>query len=147
MHASLANLTTRPLIALLAFAAWTALLVLGVLLSRVALVLFGNKRAGDFPAAIPHGSDAYWRLNRAHANAVENLPVFATIVLVGAALGVSSPRLALLADVVVVARVVQSSLHLCSGRARVVTLRATAFGVQLICYVAMIVETVWLVTL
>jgi uncharacterized MAPEG superfamily protein len=141
MHMYLANLAAKPIVALLAFAAWTLTLALAVVGSRIVLVLTGEKRPTDFPSGTPHGSDLYWRLNRAHANAFENLPIFAAIVLGGAALGVSSPRLATLALVVVGARIVQSCLHVTSGKAFVIVLRMTAFLTQLVCFAWMIVET------
>lgn len=142
MHASLANLSSRPLIALLAFAAWALILAASILLVRTTLVLLGKKRANEFPSGIQHGGDVYWRLNRAHVNTLENLPIFAAIVLAGAALGVSSPTLARLAEAIVVARVLQSSFHLLSGRSLVVILRATSFTVQLAGMSFMIVETI-----
>ncbi len=144
MHMYLANLAAKPILALLAFAAWTLLLGLVVVTSRALLVVTGRKRSTDFPSGQQHGSDPYWRLNRAHANAVENLPIFAAIVLGGAALGVSSPRLATLATVVMIARIAQTSLHVSSGRALIINLRATAFITQLVCFAWMIVETLTL---
>jgi uncharacterized MAPEG superfamily protein len=143
---SLANLTSRPIVALLGFTAWTIVLVLGVLGARAVLVLLGRKRPNEFPGGVPHGGDAYWRLNRALANALENLAVFAAIVLSGAALGVSSARLAMLSEVVLASRVAQSLFHLASGRSLVVLCRATAYSVQVACFLWMIVETFRLAT-
>jgi len=147
MHMSLANLAARPLVALLAFAGWAVVLVILVGAYRVLQVMTGNKRANEFSSGVPHGGDRYWRLNRAHINAVENLPIFAVIVLVGAALGVSSSRLALLAEVTVGARVAQSFFHVLSNRSRVVNLRFAAFCVQLGCFAWMILETLRLTTM
>jgi len=146
MHMYLANLGAKPIVALLAFAAWALILGFSVVMSRFVLVLTGRKRPTEFPSGTQHGGDAYWRLNRAHANAVENLPIFAAIVLGGAALGVSSPRLATLSVVVVCARIVQSCFHVASGRGRIVMLRGTAFVVQLAGCAWMIVETFALAT-
>ena len=53
----------------------------------------------DFPASVPHGSDRYWRLNRAHLNCLEFLPMFAAVVLTGAVLGVTEGTVATLAEV------------------------------------------------
>ena len=141
MHVPLANLTARPIVALLAFCAWAILLTAGVLLARGWMMLTGQRRIGEFPGGQPHGGEAYWRLNRAHLNALENLPVFAAIVLGGAALGVSSPRLALLSEVVVAARIAQSIFHVASAGAVSVSLRFCAFATQLGCFALMIVET------
>ena len=146
VHVSLANLTARPIIALLAFAGWALLLVASVAALRAIEVLRGRKRANEFTSGVPHGGDAYWRLNRAHANAIENLPLFAAIVLGGAALGVSSPRIAQLAEIVVIARVLQSVFHVMSGAVWAMNLRFTAFVTQLICVAWLIVQTLREVT-
>lgn len=57
---------TTPLWYLLGFVSWTLCLLLAKGVARVSRVMAGEARATDFPAAGPHGSDAYWRLNRAH---------------------------------------------------------------------------------
>jgi uncharacterized MAPEG superfamily protein len=146
VHVTLANLTSRPLVALLAFAAWALVLVLGILLMRGLMVLTRERRVNEFPSGQEHGGGFYWRLNRAHVNTLENLAVFAAIVLAGAGLGVSSPRLAQLAEIAVVARVLQSLFHVSSGSALAVSLRFSAFAVQLGCFAWMIVETLRLAT-
>jgi uncharacterized MAPEG superfamily protein len=144
--ANLGNVASIPLVALLAFAAWALLIVVSILSVRGLMVLTKQRAINDFPSGQPHGPDYYWRLNRAHANALENLAVFAAIVLAGAALGVSSPLLALLAKVVVGARVAQTVFHVSSGGRLAVTLRFSAFAAQLACFVWMIVETLQLAT-
>ena len=48
---------------------------------------------------------------RAHANCVENLPVYAAVVVVITAAGIASPVLDLLALVFIAARVAQTSIH------------------------------------
>jgi uncharacterized MAPEG superfamily protein len=141
VHVTLANLTSRPIVALLAFAGWTIVLVVLVLLVRGVMILRKERRINEFPAGQEHGGAFYWRLNRAHANALENLPLFAAIVLGGAALGVSSPRLAMLAEVVVYARIAQSVFHVSSRSELAVTLRFTGLATQLGCFAWMIFET------
>lgn len=119
-----------PLGCLVAFALW-ALVLVGVLgLVRSGLVLVGCRRPTDFPGGVQHGGDAYWRLNRAHLNTVENLPIFGAIVLSGVLVHVSTPMFLLLPKVIVCARVVQSLVHLSSGRSIAINLRFTAFVVQ-----------------
>lgn len=147
MHMTLANLASRPLVALLAYAGWAMVLVLFIGGSRAQEVLAGKKRPNEFPSGVPHGGDRYWRLNRAHINTVENLPIFAAIVLAGAALGVSSEKLARLAEVAFVARVLQSSFHIYSGRSLVVNFRFAAYVTQLVCFAWMIAETLHLASL
>ena len=125
---------------LLGFAAWTLLLIAGVFLYRGMRFLTGtpinhwprgNKPADDPPFVK--------RLDDAHANCLENLPVFAVIVLVAAALG----RLAdiqALAPWVLYARIGQSLAHL-SGTGPVnVFVRASFWSVQLALFGWMLVK-------
>lgn len=130
---------TPPLYALVAFCAWTlGLLVLGIAPYRVGKVLLGQARPNGFPATTPHGPDWYQRLNRAHMNCVENLPVFGGLVLVGAVSGLRDPTFDLLSEVYIVARVGQTIAHVSSGRNLVINIRFTFFLVQICCAIGMI---------
>jgi uncharacterized MAPEG superfamily protein len=111
------------------------LLLLGVGFSRVGEVLSGKKKANEFPSGVPHGGDAYWRLNRAHMNCVENLPLFASVVLVATVAGVKAPLLDTLARVYLGARIGQSVTHVSSGSVMAVNVRFTFFLVQMGCLV------------
>jgi len=129
---------TPPLYALVAFALWTLLLVfLGVGVWRVKRVVLDGERPNSFPSGQPHGPDWYQRVNRAHMNCVENLPIFAALVLVGHVAGVRDATFDLLAQVYVGARVGQTLAHLASGRSLVVNVRFTFFLVQLGCALGM----------
>src|SRR5258706_11119105 len=123
------------LMSLVGFAAWAVLLVLTVGTMRVLEVLTGQKRSNEFPSGVPHGGDRYWRINRAHINAVENLPIFAALVLTGAVAHVASPRFDQLAVVVLGARVLQSLVHISSGRSIAVNVRFSFYVVQLCCFI------------
>ena len=115
-----------PVWAVLAFATWTiAILILGVGVYRWSLILAGKAELKSFPGDEPHGSPFYRRAVRAHANCVENLPVFAAIVLAEQAAGAHSPTLDVLSAVVVAARVVQTSAHLASGSNAAIAVRFT----------------------
>lgn len=120
-----------PIQALLGFAAWTLLLIAGVFLYRGMRFLTGTP-INHWPRGNKPADDAPFvkRLEDAHANCLENLPVFAVIVLVAAALG----RLAdiqALAPWVLYARIGQSLAHL-SGTGPVnVFVRASFWSVQL----------------
>jgi uncharacterized MAPEG superfamily protein len=59
--------------------------------------LSGRAKLNEFPADVPHGSARYRRAMRAHANCVENLPVYTAVVVAITAAGVMSPVLDLLA--------------------------------------------------
>ncbi len=87
-----------------------------------------------------HGGEAYWRLNRAHLNVLENLPIFGAIVISGVLLHVTSPLFTTLPQVIVIARVVQSTVHLTSGSAMAINLRFTAFAVQVTSMIWLAVE-------
>lgn len=130
---------TLPLTCLVFFVAWTlALVFFGIGAWRVANVVLRGAAPNSFPAATPHGPDWYQRLMRAHANCVENLPVFAALVLVGHLVGLHDGTFATLAEVYVAARVGQTIAHVSSGRSLVVNIRFTFFVVQLCCAAGMI---------
>jgi uncharacterized MAPEG superfamily protein len=74
---------------------------------------------------------------RAHANCVENLPVFAAIVFAEQAAGAHSPTLDLLSAGVVAARVVQTSAHLASGSNVAIAVRFTFLSTQLAAFMWM----------
>ena len=125
--------------ALVAYALWAIALVIALAVVRCTAVLGGRAKANSFTAGTPHGGDAYWRLNRAHLNTLENLPVFATIVLSSWVVGMETATFNRLAVIVVVARIVQSLIHLISGSVAAVSARFAAFAVQLVCEVWMAV--------
>lgn len=129
--------------ALLGFAAWTALLVV-VTIGTPRLVAIARKQAkpSSFNSAVPHGSERYQRCMRAHANCVENLPVFASLVLLGNVLAVRGELFQIAAFVVLPARVLQSVAHVASGRNRAILLRFLFFCVQLVCFAALAVVLV-----
>lgn len=132
---------TTPLYCLLGFAAWTLLLAVSAILThRVPEVLRGRAASNDFPADTPHGPGWYRRLLRAHANCVENLPVFAAVVLVAAVAGVTDATMDRLAQAYLAARVLQSLSHVASGSAFAVNARFTFFVAQIICVGWMIVH-------
>lgn len=123
---------SAPITALMGYVFWAVILALAVVGTRAVKVLGGHP-VTEFPAGVPHGSDAYWRLNRAHLNTLENLPMFAAVVLAGVVSGESSDLFATLARVCVFARVGQSLVHLSSGSAMAINVRVTLFLVQLTC--------------
>jgi len=128
---------TTPLYALMGFVFWTLLLVVAIGVARVLQVLSGKTAPNAFPAGQPHGSAGYWRLNRAHMNCVENLPLFAAVVLAGHVTGLTTGTFATLSQVYIAARVAQSIIHVSSGSVMAVNLRFTCFLVQLGCLLTM----------
>jgi uncharacterized MAPEG superfamily protein len=116
--------------ALTGFIAWTLLLLVLMEALRSQLVLSRRVRANGFQPDNANLSPFMQRLARAHANCLEGLPVFGGLMLVA----LITERSALtdpLAPWLLAARVVQSVIHLVSLSATAVTLRFTAFSVQM----------------
>lgn len=128
-----------PLFALLLYVGWAVLLALVIVVWRSVKVMRGESMVQDFTSGVPHGSQAYWRANRAHINTLENLPLFAAVILTAAVLKVPGTMFATLASVAIGARVVQSLVHLSSGSGIAVNIRFTFWFIQLLCIVALLV--------
>jgi uncharacterized MAPEG superfamily protein len=122
-----------PACMLLAFAAWTvALLVFTIGVYRFNLIFRRGVAINAFPADRVEGSDFYLRSMRAHANCVENLPVFAAIVVALYVTGAVNPTTAYVSVAISVLRVAHSLVHLSFVQtARVVTVRFSLFLLQL----------------
>ena len=126
---------STPVWAVLAFAMWTiAVLTFTIGVQRWSLILSGKAELKSFPGDQPHGSAFYRRATRAHANCIENLPVFAAIVIAAQASGAHSPTLDALAAAAVVARVLQTSTHLISGSNAAIGVRFSFLSVQLVAF-------------
>jgi uncharacterized MAPEG superfamily protein len=129
---------------LLGFALWTlAILMFTIGVHRWASILTGKAAINDFPAEARAGPDWYKRATRAHLNCIENLPVFATIVVVASEAGVRGPLLDAMGVIILCARVGQSTTHIAFPEsARTVSIRFTFFSVQLVAMLAMVVVVV-----
>ncbi|AFY19289.1 hypothetical protein PputUW4_02086 [Pseudomonas sp. UW4] len=132
---------TTPMWMLLGFATWTLLLLMATVgVYRWVRILFSNVPIASFRSDQLEGEDWYRRGTRAHANCVENLPVFGVIVFVISALGVDGPAVSYLSMIVLIARVCQSLVHVSHVQTdRFVAVRFTFFCLQLICFLALIV--------
>jgi uncharacterized MAPEG superfamily protein len=129
--------------ALLGFVIWTLLLVVvGIGMPRISQVMRREARLNSFNPSVPHGSERYQRTLRAHANCVENLPIFAVLVLLGSALVVPGSLFQTAAVAVLPARVLQSLAHIASNRNRAVLARFVFFMVQLICFAIMLASLI-----
>ena len=133
-----------PLGMLLGFAAWTLLLLLLTIgVYRWSRILTGRIPQGGFPADRVEGEDWYRRSMRAHANCVENLPVFGAIVFALYVSGVSGPTVNYLAISILIARVIQSLIHVSFVQTNtVVAFRFSFFSVQFVSFVALIAMVV-----
>lgn len=125
---------------LLGFASWTlAVLAFTVGLHRWSRILRGGVGLNEFPADASNGPDWYQRGTRAHANCVENLPVYGAIVFVASIAHVGGGLVDVLAVTTLAARVVQSLVHVAFVQThRVVSVRFSFFLVQLVAMTAMI---------
>jgi uncharacterized MAPEG superfamily protein len=123
----------------LAFAGWTLLvLVAGVGVWRWGLILQGKAALTSFPGDTPHGSDAYRRAVRAHANCVENLPVVRRSSSSAQSPGFSSPAMDGLAVLTMCARILQTSVHMVLRESvGMIGMRFSLFLIQVIAMFAM----------
>ena len=117
-------------LALALFIAWALALLVLMELLRSHLVLTGRVPSNGFTPDNAKLSPFMQRLARTHANCVESLPLFGGLLLLALVTGqqaVTDP----LAPWLVLARVVQSTIHLASLSVLAVNARFTAFALQL----------------
>ncbi|MGN6308636.1 MAG: MAPEG family protein [Xanthobacteraceae bacterium] len=116
--------------ALIGFIAWALFLLVLMETIRTYLVVTGQVPANGFTPDNRNLSPFMQRLARAHGNCLEGLPIFGGLLIFALLLDktaiTDSLALWLLA-----ARVVQSVIHLVSTSAVAVSLRFTAFAVQM----------------
>ena len=126
--------------ALLGFTAWTLALVIVVFLYRGVRFL-GGTPINSWPRAVLHDNDPPFvrRVADAHANCLENLPVFAVIVLVAAQMS-RLDAVAALAPWVLYARFGQTLAHLSGVGVPHVLVRASFWAVQLVLFALMLVK-------
>jgi len=117
-------------IALTGFIAWALLLLVLMEIIRTALVASGKVAANGFAPDNAGLAPFMQRLARAHANCLEGLPIFGGLLLVALVTGhtsITDP----LAYWFLGARLFQSLVHLVSVSAQAVSIRFTAFAVQM----------------
>lgn len=116
--------------ALVGFIAWSLFLLVLMEAIRSKLVMTKAIPANGFNPDNSNLSPFMQRLARAHANCVEGLPIFGGLMLVAIVTGnsaITDP----LAYAFLSARILQSVIHLSSLSALAVTLRFSAFAVQM----------------
>jgi uncharacterized MAPEG superfamily protein len=131
---------TAPIWALLGFATWTLLLLLSTVgVYRWTRILTGQIPIRDFRADQVEGEDWYRRSMRAHANCIENLPVFGAIVFALYVADVGGSTINFLSISVLAARIAQSLVHVCFVQTNTVAfVRFVFFFAQIICFFALI---------
>ena len=118
---------TLPVWMLLGFAAWTVLLLTATVgVYRWSRILTGRVEVRNFRADQVEGEDWYKRAMRAHANCVENLPVFGAIVFALHVGNVAGTLVDILAIAILIARVMQSLVHVCFTQTN--TMASIRFG-------------------
>ncbi|CAN7750653.1 MAPEG family protein [Variovorax sp. LjRoot290] len=129
-----------PELMLLGFAAWTLVLLLATVGAyRLSRVLRGRAGMSEFRADHVEGQDWYLRSMRAHANCVENLPVFAVLVYALRTFGIADPTVDPPCVVILAARIPQSLVHVCFAQTdRVVSVRFAFFLVQFLSFCVLI---------
>lgn len=134
-----------PIWMLLGFATWTILLLASTIgMYRWILIFAGRMPLNGFSADQPEGADWYKRSMRAHANCIENLPVFGAIVFALYVSGTSGRMVDFASVSVLIARVMQSLVHVCLPQTRsVVAVRFSFLLVQLACFFALITAIFW----
>jgi uncharacterized MAPEG superfamily protein len=127
---------TLPVWMLLGFAIWTVMLLMATIgVYRWGMILTRGASISGFPADKVEGPAWYARAMRAHANCIENLPVFAVVIFALHVSGTSGALVDTLAVAVLAARVLQSSIHVAFEQTNsIVSIRFTLFSVQVASY-------------
>ncbi|NIO07412.1 MAG: MAPEG family protein [Deltaproteobacteria bacterium] len=126
---------TIPVWVLLGFAGWTVVHLLTTIgVYRWSRILTGRTEIRQFRADYVEGEDWYRRAVRAHANCIENLPVYGAVVVGVVVTGATGPLLDALAIVLMIARVCQTMVHVAFKETNaMVWIRFGFFSVQLAC--------------
>lgn len=127
-----------PIWMLLGFAVWTVFLLLGTVgVYRWSRILTGRVPISEFRADNVEG-EFYRRAMRAHANCVENLPVFAAIVFALHVSGASGATIDALTAAVLASRVAQSLVHVSFVQTDLVaSIRFGFFFVQILSFLSL----------
>lgn len=130
-----------PLLSLLGFTLWTVLLLLATVgVYRWRRILTGRVAISRFVAGDNLGDEWYGRAMRAHANCIENLPVFAVLVFAAQLQDMESSLFDAMAMAVFVARIAHSLIHVCFVQTdRVVGFRFFFYLMQVLAFLAMAV--------
>ena len=132
---------TIPQWTLLGFSAWTLALLMGTVgLYRWFNILFAKAGLASFRSDQLEGAGWYQRGTRAHANCIENLPVFGAIVYVISTIGLTGPMVDSLCIAILVARICQSTVHVSRVQTdAIVAVRFSFYSVQLVSFLVLIV--------
>lgn len=132
---------TIPQWMLLGFTAWTlALLVATVGVYRWGSILLRGAPIASFRSDQLEGKDWYRRGTRAHANCVENLPVFGAIVFLISMIQLQGPMVDGLCIAILASRICQSTVHVSHVQTDAfVAVRFIFYSVQLVSFLVLII--------
>ena len=136
MHADVT--VNIPILALLGFAAWTLLTLVGsICVYRWSRIFSGRTTIAEW--YLPHkGDDWYQRAKRAHMNCIENLPIYSAIVVALIATGLGGPTIDCLAIAILPARIGQTLTHIMLPASNVAaSIRFGFYCIQLACMVSL----------
>ena len=121
---------SMTLVSLTGFVAWSLFLLVLMEIIRTKMVLTKEVSANGFLPDNSNLSPFMQRLARTHANCLEGLPIFGGLMLIAVIAGKSemTDKLALF---FLMARILQSLIHLISVSPLAVTLRFIAFATQM----------------
>jgi len=125
---------------LLGFAGWTLLLLMATVgVYRWGNILFAKAAIASFRHDAPEGG-WYQRGTRAHANCIENLPVFGAIVYLITIVDLHGPLVDALCIATLAARVIQSCVHIVHEQTNAfVAVRFSFYSVQLVSFLVLVV--------
>ena len=137
-----------PVLTLYGFAVWTLLVLLGTVgVYRWNHIIRGNIDIERFRAGDDMGNDFYRRAMRAHANCVENLPVYCALVITAVVFGITGALSVYLSIIFISARICQTLVHICFVETGLtVSIRFAFFLVQIICMLGMsvlVIMQIW----
>ena len=121
---------TIPLACLLLCVLWTIGLVVALTIARFRHLARGGT-VREF--GIPDDRRLIWRLYRAHQNALENVPLFAIVVLAVTVRGIGGPAVDGLAVLFLLARVAHTLVHAAPGAGLPGNRRLGLLAIQLAC--------------
>lgn len=128
-----------PLLSLLGFTLWTIFLLTATIgVYRWRRILAGTAAVNSFAVGDDHGDAWYGRAMRAHANCIENLPIFAVLVVAAELQGMDSRWFDWMAVIVLAAHIVHSLIHVCLVQTgRVAGFRFLFYFIQVLAFLAM----------
>jgi uncharacterized MAPEG superfamily protein len=128
-----------PLLSLLGFTFWTIILLLATVgVYRWRRIIAGSVPISKFVSGDDLGDEWYGRAMRAHANCIENLPVFTALIVAAGLQDMRSTMFDGMAVLTLAARIAQSLVHVCFIQTnRAVSFRFLFYLIQVLAFLAM----------